>query len=162
VGASPAPNVVAKTRLLLGLGQALPILLAGLEDPVAGSRPHLGALGRLARRLAGLLRRGARGCPACHPLRDRGFVALVRREVVAALAELLGQVALVHVGALEIVRVAIADADAVVLHPGIRGVSQVERNGECAEGVDVPGRGEVGLPGPVRLRRGGDVRRRLG
>jgi hypothetical protein len=50
----------------------------------------------------------------------------------------------------------------VLAHQPVWRVPQVERDRQRAVGLDVAGCGEVGEPGPVRLRRGRDVCRCLG
>ncbi len=57
----------------------------------------------------------------------RALEPLVAGHVVAPLGEHVGQVLLVHVGRLVVVRVAVADADAVRPHPAHRRVAQVHR-----------------------------------
>ena len=113
---------------------------------------------RRAARAAGRLGGLARLQPALHPRADRRLVALVGGPVVAPLAELLGQVALVDVGALVVVRVAVADAEAVVLALGVGRAAQVVRDGQRALGGDVRHGRPVGEPGAVALRRRRDVR----
>ena len=92
----------------------------------------------------------------------RGSSPWSRGHVVASIGEGVGQVLLVHVGGLVVVRVAIADADAVGAHPADRRVAQVHGHGQRAVLEDVGHGRPVGQAGPVRLGRRGQVGRRLG
>src|SRR6266545_122589 len=111
----PLASAFAARLLLLLRRELLAVLLARSKDRNAGAHLDRRARERVLRRLAPFTRRGARRLASFHALGDRRLVAVVGREVVAAGGELVGQVLLLDVGALVFVRVAVADADAVVL-----------------------------------------------
>ena len=86
-------------------------------------------------RLAWLRRPGGSGGLAgLHAFADLALDALLGRDVVApaGLVELVGQVLLGDVVALELVRELVADADAVLLHPAVAGGAQVVGDGQRA------------------------------
>ena len=97
-----------------------------------------------------------------HPRGDGRLVALVAWDVVAPIDQLVWQVLLPDVVALEVVRELVADADAVRLHPAIARCPQVHRDVERSELEHVGHRRAIRPPDGVRLRRRRDVGRRLG
>ena len=97
-----------------------------------------------------------------HPGRDRRLVPLVGRQVVLPRHDRVGQVLLLDVGALVVVRVAVADADPVLLHPAVRRIPKVQRDRQRAAALDVRHGRPVGRARSVRLGRRRDVGRRLG
>ena len=76
--------------------------------------------------------------------------------------ELVGQVLLLDVVALEVVREPVADADAVVLHPPVAGAAQVVRARGASRGASRRRRRRSRRARPVRLGRRRDIDRRLG
>src|SRR5262245_29386066 len=107
---------------LLGVRELLPARLAGSHlVALADQGAWVRILPRPAVRPGRLARLGARGLS----IGDRGLVAVVGRQVVAAVDELIGQVLLIDVGTLELVRVPVADADPVVLHAAVARVPEM-------------------------------------
>src|SRR5687768_6802377 len=95
--------------LLLGLGELLTALHAALH--AVAHRCH----GRIRSFLAPWLVLPG-GLALRHPSRDRDLVSLVVRDVVALALQLVRQVLLRDVVALEVVGEQVADTDAVGLH----------------------------------------------
>ena len=125
--------------------------------------PPLGCQSPLMIGGSGALRAGRPGFLARgHAGADGRLVAGLGGRVVAPVAKLVGQVLLVHVGTLEVGRIAVADADPVLLHAAVRRVPQVHRDGQGAAALDVAHGREVRLAGSDRLGGGGEVDGRLG
>src|SRR5439155_1721855 len=86
------PRSLAARVAPFGLGETLPVLLTGPQDVARGAHPV-----DLRRRVAGATctTRGSSGLARLaaggHPGRDRALVALLDRQVVLALPELLGE-----------------------------------------------------------------------
>src|SRR5258706_4080487 len=147
---------------LLGVGELLAAGLADVLDALAGAAAGRRGGEGVSSRATGGLRRRTGFVPRRLASPKGRLVALVRRQVIAAIGELVRKVLLLDVGAFEVVRIAISDTDAVLLHPAMGGVSEVERDRQRPAAFDVTGGRPVGEPGPVRLRRPRAVGRRLG
>src|SRR5437879_7972544 len=98
----------------------------------------------------GLAGPGAARPPGAQALADLVLATAVARLVVAAVAQALGQVVLLHDGVLVVVGVEVAGAIAEALHERRRGVAEVERDGERARLPHVLGRGRHGAVGRGR------------
>ena len=157
-----------QARQRLGRRSAGRVLLLGLREPLPGQSSRVRMMSPLDFHSSGIggavrARSLPRGRPArLHPGGDRRLVARFERVEVAPLGRGVRQVLLLDVRALELGRVAIADADPVVLEPPVGGIAQMVRDGQRPFALDVGDRVPVGLPAADALRRGGEVDGRLG
>src|ERR1044071_10159628 len=92
---------------LLGLGELLAVLLALPLGVACGVAGDLGRGERVLRRPTRFLGLGAGVGPPGEAVADRRLVALVGRQVVALAVDRIGEVPLLHVGAVVVVRVAV-------------------------------------------------------
>jgi DNA invertase Pin-like site-specific DNA recombinase len=137
-----------------------------MDHPPRVARAPLGE-GRLA---GGLVASRSLSLPALQPLPSEPLEALpdldlhplVARLVEDATNQLVGQVLLLDIGILEVVRVAVPLAVAMLLRqPPMGRWPQVQRDRQAALLLDLGQRREVRPSGPVRLRRRCHVRSRL-
>src|SRR5262245_33449759 len=136
---------LCRRLVLLGVGDLPPLLLALPHRRRRGPHPVHGGARSLdaAPARPGLLALLVAGGEA-------RLLALVGGMPVAGAGKLVRQVLLLDVAA-ELVRIPVADADAMVSHPPVAGAPEVIRHGQGAVPDDIVDGGEVRAPDRVAL-----------